>query len=591
MSMTFRSAILAATIFGLAAAPLVLGDFHISLLNYIGIYTLMTLGLTLLTGWTGLASFGQAAFAGVAAYSSAWLTTVYGASPWLGLLLGLALTTVVAIALGLVSLRMSGHYLPISTLAWGMAIFLLFGNLEVLGKQSGINQVPSVSVFGYSLNHMDGVFYLVWSIVGLAFAAVSNLSRSRQGRAARVMRSGRVMAESVGIDSFRVRLTIFVIASLLAAVGGWLYAHMQHYVGPAPFSPLAGIELLLMAVVGGMGSLVGALVGATFITLLRNFLQDILPYFTARAGNLEIVVFGALFILLLQHARAGIMGFFPVRQSHMAPPASVARPLARRTLPMKGELILQIENLTKRFGGLLAVDRVEFSVSAGEILGLVGPNGAGKSTIFNLISGVLVPTTGRIVLRGEEIGVRPPRYLAQRGVSRTFQHVKLRPDMTLLENVMIGCYVRTYSGFVAGALGLDRGEDAAVRAEALKQLHRVGLGAKWQEFAGNLPLGEQRVLEVARALAADPMLILLDEPAAGLRHLEKIALAALLRQVRSEGIAVLLIEHDMSFVMGLVDRLVVVDFGTKLAEGKPAEIRANKKVQRAYLGGVGDNAA
>jgi branched-chain amino acid transport system permease protein len=279
------------------------------------------------------------------------------------------------------------------------------------------------------------------------------------------------------------------------------------------------------------------------------------------------------------------MSLLPRMQWRTRPSNAVLAPaLASRQQPKPGSEILRVINLSKMFGGLKAVSDVSFDLAAGEILGLIGPNGAGKTTLFNLLSGALKPTGGEIRLNGDNVTAVPAFRLVKLGIARTFQHVKLRPDMTVLENVLVGCYTRTESGFLRGALGLDRAERGRAVQEAQWHLKRVGLLEKADDRAGNLPLGEQRMLEVARALAADPMLILLDEPAAGLRHLEKAALAELLRQIRNDGCTVLLIEHDMSFVMGLVDRLVVLDFGTKIAEGQPADIRTNEEVNRAYLG-------
>jgi branched-chain amino acid transport system permease protein len=247
---------------------------------------------------------------------------------------------------------------------------------------------------------------------------------------------------------------------------------------------------------------------------------------------------------------------------------------------------MQAEAANRRFGGLIAVNDVSFEVRAGEILALIGPNGAGKTTMFNLITGALPASGGRIVFAGQDITRASACAIARLGIARTFQHVKLRPKMSLIDNVLLGAYSRTRAGFLAGALRLDRAEEERARGEAMHQLDRVGLGARFSDLAGNLPLGNQRLLEIARALAADPVLLVLDEPAAGLRRQEKLALAELLRTLRAEGLTILLVEHDMDFVMGLVDRIVVMDFGCKLCEGAPEAVRADTRVQEAYLGGV-----
>lgn len=568
-------------------APYLVSSFSITLLNFVGIYALAAIGLTLLTGIAGISSFGQAAFVGISAYATAWVTALNGGSPWTGLVLGLALSSAVAFLLGLITLRLQGHYLSLSTIAWGLAIGFLFGNVEGLGKHNGIPSIPPISIGSVPLVESWQIYYLIWAFVGVALILVYNLLDSRIGRALRALRGGNMLVESLGIDVFWVKVACFVIAAFLAGLSGWLYAHLSRFVSPTPFEPLMGIEYLMMAMVGG-ASPIGGVVGAAIVTLLKNTVQDNLQYLVGGASQLEVVAFAGLFIVFLQYARQGVvpwmMALLP--KGEPARPAEAA-PLAVRPKPAKGAPLLSVEEAERRFGGLIAVNKVSFEVRAGEIFGLIGPNGAGKSTMFNLLTGALKANGGRIAFAGSEITGARQAAIARSGVARTFQHVKLRPRMTLLDNVMLGAHPRTGAGLFQGLLRLNRQEEASIRYEALRQLDRVGLGDKPFEQAGNLPLGSQRVLEIARALAADPILLVLDEPAAGLRKQEKQKLAELLRSLcDNDNLTILLVEHDMDFVMGLVDRIVVMDFGEKLCEGRPAEVRDDPRVQEAYLGGV-----
>src|SRR5262245_34267187 len=322
----------------IALAPAVLAPFSITLMNYIGIYALAVLGLVLLAGIGGMLSFGQAAFVGISAYASAWLTTRLGWSPWLGLVAGLVLTGLVAAILGAVTLRLGGHFLSLSTIAWGLATYFLFGNLPGLGQFSGLPDVPPISIGSYPLSSSASIYYLIWLFLIVALLLSANLLDSREGRAVRVLRGGQILAESLGIDPFRIKLVTFVIAALLSALSGWLYAHMSRFVSPAPFDVNVGILYLLMAMVGGMAHLSGAVVGAAIVTLLKNSIQDYLPMISPKAsGQLEVVVFAVLFILLLQRARAGLVPFALRYLPHLKPaPAQAAAPLERRPQPERG---------------------------------------------------------------------------------------------------------------------------------------------------------------------------------------------------------------------------------------------------------------
>ena len=585
--MSRRNLTLAAVLL-LIIAPLVLPEFYVTLLNYTGLASIVALGLVLLTGVAGQMSFGQAAFVGIGAYTTAVLTTRYDMSPWLGLPAAIALTAVIALFLGFITLRLSGHYLPLGTIAWGIAIYFLLGNLEWLGKYSGIAEIPPLTLLGVRFGDGRTFYYLIWAVTLLALLAARNLLDSRSGRAIRALKARTIMAESFGVDTARLKIVVFVYAAVLASLSGWLYAHFLRFISPQPFGVNASIDYLFMAVIGGSTEVWGAVTGAALLTFLREWIRDLLPKVMEQSGNFEIVVFGLIVVAMLHRTRDGLASYvarlIPHDTKRMLP--VTAEPLPTRGQPRYGEPLLELRGVSKWFGALAAVKELSFEMRAGEILGLIGPNGAGKSTVFNLMTGVLPAGDGQIVFRGERIEHLTGREIARRGVARTFQHVNILPAVSALENAAVGAHLRGREGVLASSLRLDRAEEARLRYEAAQRLDQVGLSRRTFDAAGTLPLGSQRMLEVARALCADPVLLLLDEPAAGLRYLEKKALGELVQTLRGSGLSILLVEHDMEFVMGLVDRLIVMNFGEKLAEGSPQEIQAKPAVIEAYLGSV-----
>lgn len=562
----------------LLVLPRLVPPFYVNLLVLVAIYGFATTGLVLLTGYAGLASLGHAAFFGFGAYGAAVLAGTYGLNPWLSLAAGTAISALSAYLSGLPLLRLSGHYLALATLAWGLIATTLFTQLDfITGGADGFTNIPVLSFFGIRLVTADHFYYLVLAVAALGAVMLGVLLNSRSGRAIRALRSSEVATVSLGVNVSRLKLQVFILSAAFAGLGGALYAYFIAFIGPSTFDVGASIRFLAMAMIGGAHPL-GGIVGAGIITVLDNTLQDLLP--NAR-GQFQVITYGAVLVILMIASPKGLAPLLRLLwrpHSGAGRDADASQTKTEKVAPAR----LQVCDADQRFGGLLAVNKLSIEVTSGEIVGLIGPNGAGKTTAFNLISGVLPPSSGRILLDDQDVTGLSPQHMARLGLTRTFQNTALF-DMSVLENVMMGTYPHTRGNIWSGLIGLGHADRVAARTEALQLLERVGLDDP-EAPAESLSVGQRRLLEVARALALKPRVLLLDEPAAGLRFAEKQALADLLRSLKHEGMALLLVEHDMDLVMNLADRLVVMNYGKTLAEGSPREVANNPEVIEAYLG-------
>ena len=572
---------LPAALIALAVLPLVLpaipfffpvNGYVLNIFMQAVTYGIAVLGMTIVLGYTGQINLAQAAFFGLGAYAVALGTVVLGLNFWVAVLLGIAIASVAGLVLGLTTLRLGGHYLAMITISFQQIFDLVMVNWTAVTRgPDGVPGIARPSLFGYHL--ADDKAYLAFCVAVLyaAILLVWYLPRTRLGRAMHAIRENELAAEVTGVKTLAVKVIAFVLCAGLAGIGGALYAAGFAYVSPDNFSFKISIEFLTMALLGGAQSPFGSAIGTILLILLPEWLRFL--------KEIYLAVYGIAVILIMVFMPGGIWGIAKTAWERVRRPgpiaAGVIAPLELDIPVADASPALRLENLHKHFGGVRAVDGVDLVVARGTVHALIGPNGSGKTTTLNVLNGIYKPTAGRIMVDGQDVTRDAPHVRAGHGVGRTFQNIRLFPALTVLENVMVGAQRQNNP--------IGRGE-AALRARAMSALAFVGLPDKAHMIARSLPYGHQRLVEIARALAGHPKLLLLDEPAAGLNQTEKHELAGLLKRLRGHGITIFLIEHDMGLIMQVSDRISVLNFGKKIAEGTPQEVMRHPDVIAAYLG-------